>query len=332
MQLTSNVNGDIFMRGKKIRVKKGMPDSIAVVDTIAALYDLNAKAAQKKWNRLLGDHPEVGDKTVSVRFSSRSGTSTPAAGINNLVYIISKLKGPVAEFFAKKGADSWTRILGGDQSLHAEVDACLAEQNRLAVEDPSNPMRAFGFYVENMTTESAVLLWKEKRGKQKQETKHLADEIRNKGHGKPQVYATVNNYKNQAIFGFNGTTAAFKKENAIRSSEPMAELMTPMQLDLDSMMGYKIATSIKEANSLTQTQLFSKARNVRDKTAEFARYIGIQGLNGERFGSSVRELDREERRENKRLRLLEKKKQLVIEQKANNPILKLFAKCFVVTA
>ena len=95
LQLTSNVNGDIFMRGKKIRVKKGMPDSIAVVDTIAALYDLNAKAAQKKWNRLLGDHPEVGDKTVSVRFSSRSGTSTPAAGINNLVYIISKLKGPM---------------------------------------------------------------------------------------------------------------------------------------------------------------------------------------------------------------------------------------------
>ena len=146
------------------------------------------------------------------------------------------------------------------------------------------------------------------------------------------MYATVNNYKNQAIFGFNGTTATFKKENAIRASEPMAELMTPMQLDLDSMMGYKIATSIEVANSLTRPQLFATARSVRDKTAEFAQYIGIQGLSGERFGSNVRKLDSEERKENKRLRLLEMKKQLATEQKANNPILKLFAKCFVATA
>lgn len=182
LELTSNDKGEIFMHKTKIRVLKGSPDLVAVVDSIGAVRNISPQAAQRQWNRLLKDHPELSDKIVSVRFSELSGVKSPAAAINDLVYIIGKLKGPIAALFARKGADSWSRILGGDRTLHSEVDACRREQERLAVDDPSNPMRVFGAYVEDKNKQALAVaeyapIWKEKRAKQKQETKHLSDAI-----------------------------------------------------------------------------------------------------------------------------------------------------------
>lgn len=256
LDITTNENGDIFMYGTQVRVLKGSPDMVAVVDSIGALRKTNYENAKKQLNRLLKDHPELRDKVVSIDFRGKGGVKSQAATINNLVYIIGKLKGPVAALFAQKGADAWTRILGGDQTLHAEVDACREEQERLAVEDPSNPMRLFGKYIEdktigNLTVAQYAPIWKKKRDIQKTVTKQL----------------------NEAI-----TTVGFKQP------------------------------------------------------AEYAKFIGIQGLSDEQFGNKIHKLEIEERKTNKRVLLLEKKKQLAIEAKRPrpNPIASLFAKRVVV--
>jgi hypothetical protein len=336
LDITTNENGDIFMNGTQVRVLKGSPDMVAILDAFMALCKISYFAAKQRWFRLMKDFPEISNKIVTISFPGKSGAKSPGAAINDLVYIIGKLKGPVAALFAQKGADAWTRILGGDQTLHAEVDACREEQERLAVEDPSNPMRLFGKYIEdktigNLTVAQYAPIWKKKRDIQKTVTKQLNEAITTVGFKQP-AYQIVSNYKNQAIFGFDGTTKAFKKDNAIKNEDSMAQYMTPMQLDLDKMMGFKIVTSIEETPSITKDQLFSMSRCVRDKTAEYAKFIGIQGLSDEQFGNKIHKLEVEERKMNKRVLLLEKKKQLAIEAKRprSNPIASLFAKRAIV--
>lgn len=69
------------------------------------------------------------------------------ATLDNLVNIISKLKGDVAQRFASHAANVITRLLGGDQSLHTEIDRNHALQQRLATENPDCAAAQFGQFV-----------------------------------------------------------------------------------------------------------------------------------------------------------------------------------------
>ena len=64
------------------------------------------------------------------KFVSR-GKDTPVATLDNLVNIISKVKGEIAQHFASQAANVITRRLGGDRTVHAKIDHNNALQQRV---------------------------------------------------------------------------------------------------------------------------------------------------------------------------------------------------------
>lgn len=99
------------------------------------------------------------------------GKDTPVATLDNLVNIISKLKGEIAQRFASQAANVITRLLGGDRTLHAEIDRNNALQHRLAAEARESAVVQFGQFVASTTSEATApawaLEWTEKRADQK---------------------------------------------------------------------------------------------------------------------------------------------------------------------
>jgi hypothetical protein len=317
LQLESDDKGNITMRGVKVRVKHGSPNKIAIIDTIMAIRGVTRKAAQIQWVKLMKKHTLTFEGVPL----SNGGSPVPMTSLDHLIVIISKLKGPIAEYFALQGAQSFARIQGGDTTLHAEIDANNAEQQRLSVEDPSHPARQFGEYVESnqaLTVPEWAETWREKRTIQKDGNKTLMEVIKQTGHGQPMVYASVNNYQNQSILGFQGTTKQFKKDNCIKDATPLAECMTSEQLTIMRLMGGNITRKIEETPLISQEGIMSASRKIRDEVSDIAKYFNIHGLLQKDLGAQVHKIEIGVKKSKRQMAKRENNAKAILDKKKNS--------------
>ena len=184
------------------------------------------------------------------KFPGRGQKPVPVARIENVVFIVFKLPGRVAKKFAELGAETLTRLLGGDLTLADDARAAAAAQAELAASDPENPMRLFAQAVEARNGGG----WKEARGKQLEAYKSCSDEIRDKG-GRKHHYMSVNNRKNQAVMGFSSSTSQFKRKHGIKETTALWEYQDSLQLGGSQLFSEAMKRKLQGAERMSDKEL-----------------------------------------------------------------------------
>ena len=223
--------------------------------------------------------------------------SVPATTAEHLVLIASKIGGPIAEAVAARGAELFTRVAGGDQRLHAEIDQNREMQRALAANDPGNAARTFGEYVEatgggEMSLPEWAKDWREKRSEQKESGKRMI-QVAYKATDKPVFgqCAELNNYANQSCMGFEGTTKKFKKDHNIKDYIPLASWMNKDQLHFRDLMSRKLTKAIESMENPTASQISAKAKEIRDKFKDMCDYSDCLGFDREHYEKKVMRLE-----------------------------------------
>ena len=177
---------------------------------------------------------QVAGKTAQHKFGGHGQRKTPAATIENIVYILSRMSGEVGHKLADLGAACSTGLIGGDLRLAEATIAARAEQERLAVEDPKNPLRLFGEKAEAEGGASESLKdrldWRPVRSDEKATNKALMDQQVAIGAGGAFI-PRIQNLINKGTLGFQqATTTEFKLDNQIEPSQPLGDHMSGVQL------------------------------------------------------------------------------------------------------
>lgn len=124
---------------------------ISLQDVIVMLTGKGEKAVQSQINRDIGseDSPSfcravVERKHVLAQFGNNRWGPVPAIKSTDLINVATALNTGIAN----AAATAFTRVLGGDATLHGEVDRNAARQAHLSTVDPTSIMRAVGEGVE----------------------------------------------------------------------------------------------------------------------------------------------------------------------------------------
>jgi hypothetical protein len=95
----------------------------SVIDVIRTVQQCNASDASTYLKRLVKDvGTELGTRCPSLRINGK-GQETPCADARTLVEIVWALPGKAARHFRRTSAQTVCRVLGGDLSLVAEIEA-----------------------------------------------------------------------------------------------------------------------------------------------------------------------------------------------------------------
>lgn len=341
-------DGKLKLQGHVIRTfnqGEGEPDVLAIVDVIKAIKGCTYNTAKVTLQRLINNNPELGTRV----YPKPSGRREPCkcATASDLVYIISHLSNcPIAQKIREAGASLFSRVSGGDQRLHAVVDAARAEQERLAVDDPENIARAFGQQTEAeggseppppvAGVPAWAVEWRGERTGQKESGKSLKETIFERCSDKVRTIQEVENYMNQGVLCFEGATHAFKTQNGVPKDQPMADWMNTSQVNLRRLMQDKFHKTVKEHDGeLTPNRVKSMARQERDFMQMVSKYYGQNEFDAEHYEGRVKKLEKRclslekaQERTNKRLKTLERRKEASVTERNNesrNTIVALFA-------
>lgn len=210
---------------------------------------------------------QVAEKVVQHKFPGRGQLSTPCASIGDLVYILSQLPGEVGQKLANLGAATTTGLIGGDMRLVHATLAARAEQERMAAEDPTNPLRLFGEKAE--AEGGASIEWRMTR--QEPTNRNLAA-VENEVGARGMYHMRVQHEMNQGSMGFQEpTTADFKRANDIPLSNPLMDYMTEEQvtarklLELVNAKKFRSCSNGKEALSAAKETSAAFAPVFRDQ-------------------------------------------------------------------
>lgn len=245
----------IFLGTVQLRVTKSTPKKISVIDTICGISGKPPTVARTMWGRIKDLCPEIGDKVDMFKFPGQGQRETPVATINNLVYIIGKIPGGVAQRLAQASAETLTRYLGGDKTLADEVHDIAALQAELAVSDPNHPARLFGEHAEANIADAVE--WRTQRTLQKEAGAECANEIKASGFSSQRNHAHVNNRKNQSVIGFDIATAQFKREHGIDQRIALTEFMNKEQLSAHMFMSNVLKRKISETAPKSNNDLIT---------------------------------------------------------------------------
>ena len=95
----------------------------SVIDVIRLVQGCNASDASTYFRRLVNDlGTELGTRCPSLKINGK-GQATPCADARTLVEIVWALPGRAAREFRRSSAETVCRVLGGDPSLAAEIEA-----------------------------------------------------------------------------------------------------------------------------------------------------------------------------------------------------------------
>ena len=169
-----------------------------------------------------------------------------------------------------------------------------------------------------------VTVWRQHREIQKQYGKNLRD-IQKDVISKLDVSlsAAIENYHNQAVLGFEGTSARWKKDNGIPDRIAVADCMTKEQIDLRHMMTMRLIQLFSEEENPTPAVLKGIALKLKEFTARTSEGYNlnmympeVDDETGKRtyIAKKVHKLELAHKRSQKRLKTLELRQQLLEER------------------
>lgn len=304
----TSVGDEVMLNGHAIRVNRATPRMVSVYDAMKGV-GLTSENAYKAWeNMKLADsevlnffqylnsacdacarpvtramrHLQVVRRTEMFLFPGRGQRKTPVANIENIVLIVSKLPGAVAQQFAQSAARTLTRLLGGDVTLGEEAAANAARQQAMSRDDPTNAARLFGEFVEMDAAKKRklqeVAIWRETRQEQKDSDRVLADFMRGAGFDSTKNFRIVHNHHNQSVLGFSCSTTAFKKTKGIPHRHSMADYMRTVHLSARGLMANLAAHRAAAIGPSTDTEFLGVVHKTAKTMAAFLKAEGIHDI------------------------------------------------------
>jgi hypothetical protein len=200
-----------------------------------SVYDFLEHVAKKKsprtaLERISASHPEgVQSLLDTFKFPGRGQQDTPIISVRDAVKLLQVTPGDAGNEARTHSSSLMCRYYGGDMSLVPEVTQNAAEQQRLAVEDPTNPMAVFGADLvarggKFATTVSASAFSKEQGKKQSRQKAPLPepwlDWQKDLNANRAEIPAAKATLK--ALFEVEVAAGALPKSPAPNSSAPQA--------------------------------------------------------------------------------------------------------------
>ena len=128
-----------------------------MIDVACAIPGHDADYASQAVRNIYEKYPEVHEKIMDFKFPGRGQRKTAVTDARGIVEVVMLLPGRHAAHVRRQAAELLVRYLGGDVSLVGEVCALRGLQERLAAEQPEDPLRAFGEAVEVVSNVSGPM-------------------------------------------------------------------------------------------------------------------------------------------------------------------------------
>ncbi|KAI9549618.1 hypothetical protein GHT06_003804 [Daphnia sinensis] len=122
--------------GQKVRVTSETPKRVSVYDFIAVACEVASNVARKYYERICESNPEVASERRNFKFPGAGQRETPVTDAAGMTYILMLLPGAKAAKFRKMAAVTLCRVLGGDETLVAQIRANKEAQDALPADHP----------------------------------------------------------------------------------------------------------------------------------------------------------------------------------------------------
>ena len=198
------------------------------------------------------------------------------ARISAITGLCGNLKGVRAKAIHDHFIDAGVRVTAGDQSLHSVIDANGDAVNRAAAD---GDVLAVALQGTRHADHGEVhdLDWAKGYNTTRSIQLHSNKEVIAGCHEHSHNSPVIQNYLNQGVLNFTCSTKTFKHENAIPQSAPVVEYMTAAQIGL-RLIGQQKYIQDMSANTMTSSQGDQRMREIRDKSMEFASFMGLDRL------------------------------------------------------
>lgn len=303
MKIENDEEGGMTINGFKIRVFRDTDSKplLSIVDVLCAVSNISPGASRMQLHRLAGKDRSITARIRTVK-NPNGGGAVQCADIKDVVFIVSHIdNNAIAGWFKNQGAETLTRLLGGDVTMINEIRANRERQEALAVENPEHPARLFGAHVEAQNNEKLEMAreWIETRGEQKESGKSLKEELLY-NRASVKTASEIDNMQNQAVVGYSVPTKKFKARNKIRDSLPMAGWMNRGQLVLRDGLSRTIEKTIRETGNpemaTGQDEMLSIAKGLSAEVNSFAAKFGYHGFDKTHYEKEMRMVERAAKR------------------------------------
>jgi hypothetical protein len=198
------------------------------------------------------------------------------AQISAVAGLCAHLSGPRAKAIHQHFMETGVRVEAGDKALYSVIEQNCDRVDRAAAEGDVLAVALQNKRVEKTSAEDVHDLpwakdWNTTRSIQLHSNKEVIAGCHEHSHNSP----TIQNLLNQGAIGFTCSTKRFKQDNGIPQSAPVADYMIRDQINLRHMGQQKYSADV---GTLTPAEGAKRMREIRDKSIEFAEFMGFGGL------------------------------------------------------
>lgn len=198
----------------------------------------------------------------SFKFKGRGQNATPVTDLKTILNIIQRLPGKMAMNYRSKMSSIFIRVMGGDETLHEQIDANAASSSGIA--------QLFQRAVATERDEE----WKIAREKGKKMLKERQDTMKEKN---PTLnrrdYAMANNRNNQIVGQFSCSTKQEKVNRCLPANKPLADDFNEEELFL---LGFTNAREKRKLRECPDEQVSrKKLKNIIDEVEVLVKPLAI---------------------------------------------------------
>jgi hypothetical protein len=219
-------------------------DQISILDVVEHVTQQKRKACRQTWHNFLEVNSEVATKIGSFKFKGRGQNATPVTDLKTILNIIQRLPGKMAMNYRSKMSSIFIRVMGGDETLHEQIEANGSSSSGIA--------QMFQRAVARERDED----WQIAREKGKKMLKERQDVMKEKN---PTLnrrdYAMANNRNNQIVGQFSCTTKQEKINRGLPANKPLADDFNEEELFL---LGFTNAREKRKLRECSEEEVSRK--------------------------------------------------------------------------
>ena len=242
-------------------VRVNSDDQISILDVVEHITKQKRKACRQIWLRYLTEN-EVLTPSGYFRFKGRGARDTPVTDVNTILTIIMGLPGKMAQGYRKKFSSILIRVMGGDETLHEQIDANGSSSSGIAQ------------LFQRAVVKERDVGWNITREKGKKALKERQDVMKV---SVPKVnqwdYKMANNRNNKMIRLFDGTTKQEKIRLGLPPNKPLADDFNEEELFL---LGWVNAREKRKLRECTEEKISrKKLRGIFDEVEVLVKPLAI---------------------------------------------------------
>ena len=211
-------------------VRVNSDDQISILDVVEHITKQDRNNCRRTWLDYQKANPELTQNTsyfevarqISYfKFKGRGSRDTPVTDVSTILTIIMNLPGKMAQGYRRKFSTILVRVLGGDETLHEQIEANGSSSSGVA--------RLF----QRAVVKGRDQQWKVTREKGKKVLKERQDVMKQTvSKVNKWDYKMANNRNNQIIGQFSCSTKQEKINRGLSANKPLADDFNEEELAL----------------------------------------------------------------------------------------------------